>query len=113
MTILGLGPGAQVIVLQALATYAAIGSAFCFARPVLRGQATQAQRDILASTAAAEPDVAALLARATDVLARKAQGEQPRGARDNRIGLALLVLSLALFTAAVAMQVASDPAFAR
>jgi hypothetical protein len=113
MTIFGLGPGAQVIVLQALATYAATASAFVFARPVLRGQATQAQRDILASAAASEPDVAELLARATDVLARKAQAEQPRAARDNRVGLALLLLSLALFTGAVAIQVTSDPAFVR
>jgi len=113
MTIVGLGPGAQVIVLQALATYAAIGSAAFFALPVLRGQATQAQRDILASATASEPDVAELLARATDVLTRKAQAEQPRGARDNRIGASLLAASLALFTAAVALQVTSDPAFVR
>jgi hypothetical protein len=111
MTIPGFGPGAQVIVLQAMATYAAIASAFFLALPVLRGQATLAHRDILASAASSDPDVAELLARAADVLARKAQAEQPRGARDNRVGLALLAVSLALFTAAVALQVTSDPAF--
>ena len=111
MTILGLSVGAQIIVLQALATYAAITSAFFLARPVMRGQTVQAHRDLLANLVPTDSDVNALIAQATDVLTQSIKQDQPRTFRDNRRGVILLFLSFVLFTGAVALQISTDPAF--
>jgi hypothetical protein len=53
----GLDSGAQIIILQALATYTALGSAYFFARPVLRGQTVQAHREILSDLESSDTDV--------------------------------------------------------
>ncbi|WP_424137717.1 hypothetical protein [Roseomonas chloroacetimidivorans] len=113
MEVFGLGPGAQIIILQALATYSALGSAYLLLRPVLRGHLVQSHRDVLASLAAPDADTRELLAKAGDVLAKKAQLDQPKARRENRWGHALLILSVLLFSAALALQISTDAAFRR
>ena len=49
MTIFGLGVGAQVVLLQGVSTYAALASAYFFAKPVLRLQTLEYHRDILSN----------------------------------------------------------------
>ena len=105
MTILGLDPGSQIIILQALATYAGIASSFFFARPVLLGQSLQANRDLLSSVRTQDKDVQDLLASAPDVLNQASQKKQSTAISDNKRGFALLVASLLLFTLAVAIQI--------
>jgi hypothetical protein len=109
--IFGLGPGAQVIILQGLATYAAIASAYFFARPVLRGQYLEAHRAILSEIETADADVTALIEQASGVLAQRAQADRPRAHRDNWRGVSLLLASLLIFSSAVGLQIATDPAF--
>lgn len=109
--ILGLDPGSQVIVLQGLSTYTALASAYFFARPVLRGQTVQSHRDILSSLESKDPDVIKLIKDANSTLTRRAHLDQPLARRNNRWGLGLLVVSLILFTGAVALQISTDPSF--
>jgi type II secretory pathway component PulM len=106
-----LDPGAQVIILQAVATYAALLSAYFFARPVLRGQTLQAHRELLADMKANAPDIAKLIAEASTVLSERNHREKPVARRDNAIGVVLLVGSLLLYTAAIGLQVLTDPQF--
>lgn len=105
MVILGLDPGAQIIILQALATYAGIASSFFFARPVLMGQSLQSHRDLLSSVRSPEKGVQDVFASALDVLNKEARENQPKTQSDNRRGAVLLAVSLLLFTSAVALQV--------
>lgn len=111
MQILGLEPGAQIVILQAVATYAALLSAYFFARPVLRGQAVDASHDILTALKSTDRDVEKLLEHAAGVLIERKQRNLPKSRRDNAAGVLLLVASLLLFTGAVALQVLTDPAF--
>jgi hypothetical protein len=114
MILFGLGPGAQVIVLQALATYTGIGSAIFFARPVLRGQALQSQRELIASLKPKDPKnqgLTDLLQESSDALNDRARQKQPRDQRDNYWGFVLLLVSLVFFTFAVILQVSTDRAF--
>lgn len=111
MRILGLDPGAQVVILQALATYAALASAYFFARPVLRGQTLQAHRELLAEATTNAPDIADLIAQASTALSKRSREEQPVTKKSNRNGILLLILSLLLFTAAIVLQIATDPQF--
>jgi hypothetical protein len=111
MQILGLEPGALIIILQAVATYAALLSAYFFVRPVLRGQTVDASHDILAALKSDDRDVEKLLEQASGVLIERKRRNQPKSRRDNAIGVLLLVVSLLLFTGAVALQVLTDPAF--
>ena len=111
MTIRALGPGAWVIILQAVATYTAIASAACFARPVLRGQTVQSNRDVLSSLESSDPGVDKLIKQAADTLTRVAHLDQPLARRNNLWGVILLVASVLLFTGAVALQVLTDPSF--
>lgn len=111
MRILGLEPGAQVIILQSVATYAALLSAYLLARPVLRGQTLQAHRELLAGMKPAADDVANLFSRAAQILDSRHQIERSLARRDNALGIGLLIFSLLLFTGAVALQVMTDPQF--
>lgn len=111
MQILGLEPGAQIVILQAVATYAALLSAYFFARPVLRGQAVDASHDILTALKSTDRDVEKLLEHAAGVLIERKQRNLPKSRRDNAAGVLLLVASLLLFTGAVALQILTDPAF--
>jgi hypothetical protein len=108
---LGLPPGAWVIILQALATYAGIGSAVFFARPILNTQALMSSRDVVSSMSSDKPDVAAMLNLLKDKLNGLVLRKQPGAKQDNLRGLVLLVVSFLLFTGAVVLQVATDSAF--
>jgi hypothetical protein len=113
MTLLGLGPEAQAVILQALATYAGIISAFFFARPVLRWQPLQSQRDLLAGLKPTDPEIMNLVRDAASALDSRLQKGQPRASRDNYLGVLFLVVSCLLFTSAVVLQVeqaANSPA---
>ncbi|MBW4090033.1 MAG: hypothetical protein HIU82_02830 [Proteobacteria bacterium] len=112
MSWLGLAPAAWTIVLVALATYAALLSAWLMALPTVRGAAMQEALLLLTAAAAAtteadrklhEDALANLRAR----LIRRA----PRDRRAIRTGWWLLVASLAAFSAAVVLQARTDPAF--
>jgi len=105
MEILGLSADAQVVILQALATYTGIASAFLFARPVLGGQNLQAQRELLSSLRPKDDDVADLVSQASNVLNERSQRDLPKVKSDNRWGFVLLIVSFLLFTAAVAVQI--------
>jgi hypothetical protein len=111
MKILGVEPGVQVIILQGLSTYTALLSAYFFARPVLRGQTTQSNREILIDIKSSDPEVSSLIEQASEVLNRRIQNDQPLVRRDNRFGIILLVVSLSLFTGAIALQIITDPLF--
>jgi hypothetical protein len=113
MNVLGLGPGAQVIVLQALSAYTAILSAYFFARPVLRGQAVSFSKEILSSAKSDDPDVTKLLNTTIEILNNRIQVDQPSVRRSNNLGYALLVASLLLLTGAIAWQIETDPSFVR
>ena len=106
----GFEPGALVIILQTAATYAAIGSAYIVLRPILRGQRIQAHRDTLASVNE-QGDAGALVAAASAALATEAQAKAPKAERDNSLGCGLLILSFILLSLALAIQIATDPAF--
>lgn len=107
--ILGLDFAAQSIVLQGLSTYTALASAYFFARPVLRGQAMKADLEVLSSLESKDPDITDLLKISRDFLNRSAQREQLWTQRDNRWGVSLLFVSVLLFTAAVSIQVFTNP----
>jgi hypothetical protein len=111
MTLFGLGPGAQVIILQALSAYSAILSAYSFARPVLRGQALSASKAILSEVTTEDADVKGLLDTARGILDERTKEHQPLDRRANRWGIGLLVASILLLTGAVLLQIATDPLF--
>jgi len=111
MKILGLDSGAQIIILQGLSTYTALASAYLFARPVLRTQPVEAHREILSDIKSNDTEVTDLLSQATGVLNKRIQSEQPSTRRDNRRGVILLIVSVFLLTAAVVLQVFTDPSF--
>jgi hypothetical protein len=113
MNVLGLGPGAQVIILQALSAYAAIASAYCFARPVLRGQAMLLSKTILSGVKSDDDRFKSLLATANATLQERSKADQPLDHRSNKWGVGLLVASVLLLSGAVALQVATDPSFSR
>jgi hypothetical protein len=111
MTVLGLGPGAQVIILQALSAYSAILSAYCFARPVLRGQALSVSKAILSEVKTGDAEVESLLATTREILDERIKVHQPLDRRANEWGIGLLVVSILLLTTAVLLQIATDPLF--
>lgn len=106
-------PAAWVIILQACATYASVYSAWCFALPVLRSQGLQFSRDTLNSIETDKTDIKELIAAAADKLDVQLQQKQPGHIRRNLHGILWLAISLLLFTVAVALQLATDPAFGR
>ncbi len=108
---MNLGAGAWVIIVQAIATYAAAASAYFLARPVLRSQILDFDRETLANLGPSRPAVDALIRQARQYLDRKAITEKKRAPKDNRVGYLLLLASGALFTGAVLLQVLTDPAF--
>jgi hypothetical protein len=110
--ILGLSPAAQVIILQGLATYAAISSAYFFARPILRGEYLEDHRVILSEIKTADRDIAALIDHASGILTQRAQADRPRAHRDNWRGVWLLVASFIIYSGAVGLQIETDSAFA-
>lgn len=112
MTIFGLGPGAQVIILQALSAYSAIFSAYFFARPVLRGQAVAFSKDILSSVKADDGDSKRVLDSMLGILNDRTQREQDWVRQCNVLGFGLLLASVLILTGAVALQVETDPLFA-
>jgi hypothetical protein len=111
MTIFGLGPGAQVIILQALSAYSAILSAYSFARPVLRGQTLSVSKAILSEVTTEDADVQGLLDTARGILDERIKKHQPLDRRANKLGIGLLVVSILLLTGAVLLQIATDPLF--
>jgi hypothetical protein len=111
MTILGLGPGAQVIILQALSAYSAILSAYFFARPVLRGQAVSLSKSILSGVEADDAKIKSLLATAHATLDERSKADQPLNHRANKWGIGLLIASVLLLTGAVTLQITTDPLF--
>jgi len=111
MAIFGLETGAQVVLLQGLSTYSALASAWYFAKPVLRGQTIAASKSVLSGVTSPQDDVAKLLKRANEILDESEVRNHPLAKRDNKIGVALLVLSLLLLTAAIGLQVETDPLF--
>jgi hypothetical protein len=111
MRILGLEPGAQVIILQGLSTYAALASAYFFARPVLRGQAVESHREILSELKPQDADVAALVGEASRILDQRNAQNRTRARGDNKRGVFFLIVSVLLLTGAVLIQVNTDPLF--
>jgi hypothetical protein len=111
MTIFGLEPAAQIVVLQGLSTYTALASAWCFARPVLRGQTVSSSKSILSSISSSQTGVDELVKRATKVLEKRETDNHPLAKRDNNWGRFLLAVSLVLFTAAVILQIKTEPSF--
>jgi hypothetical protein len=111
MTIFGLEPAAQIVILQGLSTYTALASAWCFARPVLRGQTVSSSKSILSSISASQTGVDELVKRATKVLEKRETDNQPLARRDNNWGRFFLGVSLVLFTVAVILQIQTEPSF--
>jgi hypothetical protein len=110
--IIGLSPGAQIIILQAVATYLALLSAYFFARPVLREQTLRSHRELLSELASDDQAIQEIINSASAKLTTSAQTVyQRKGRRDNFRGIALLVLSGLLFTGAVVLQLSTDPSF--
>jgi hypothetical protein len=113
MSIFGLAieTGALIILLQGLSTYAALGSALFFVMPVLRGQGVAASRSILSEVISDGDDHESVFHRADEILRGREIKNHPLGKRDNRIGVVLLIASLAFFTAALVLQLKYDPSF--
>ena len=107
MIILGFSPAAQAIILQGLATYAAILSAYFFARPILRGEYLEDHRVILSEIKTADCDITALIDHASGILTQRAQADRPRAHRDNWCGILLLVASFIIYSGAVGLQIAT------
>ncbi len=98
MQILWFGSGAQVIILQAVATYCALGSAYFFARPVLRDEPIQGAKRILENIEADDEDLTALIEATRNSLDQSSLRDRPLAQRDNRCAVALLVASTLIFT---------------
>lgn len=111
MTIFGLGPGAQVIILQALSAYSAIFSAYFFARPVLRGQTVTFSKEILSGVEANDDKAKHVLQSMRDILDRRSSQDHDWVRRSNRFGYILLAASLLILTGAVVLQAETDPLF--
>ena len=111
MPIFGLEIGGQIIILQGLSTYTGIASAWYFAKPVLRNQAITASKNTLSEVDADQADVRALFNRASKALAAREIKNDPLNRRDNKIAIVFLVVSLALFTAALVLQIVNEPSF--
>lgn len=112
MAIFGLQTGGQIIVLQGLSTYAALASAWFFAKPVLRGQTIAASKTILSAIEPSpDADVNALVKRATEILTKPETEQHALAKRENRWGVVFLIASLAFFTAALGLQIATEPSF--
>ena len=111
MNFWGLAAEAWVIIIQMAATYAAVGSAYLLARPVMRNQLLDAHRDVLGSLSAANTPVDALVTRAKEILAAKARCGRKQTSWDNRWGYILLGISAALYTSAILLQVLATSAF--
>ena len=71
----------------------------------------EAHREILSDIKSNDTEVTDLLSQATGVLNKRIQSEQPSTRRDNRRGVILLIVSVFLLTAAVVLQVFTDPSF--
>ena len=109
----GLGIAAWVILLQALATYLAVFSAFLLARPVVKNQTLDAHREFLRDVENAPSDVAALFREARNHLDHVAGARQRYTFAQNRWGYLLILGSLIAFSIAFGLQIRSDPAFVR
>jgi hypothetical protein len=107
--IFGLDTGAQLIVLQGLSTYTALASAYFLARPVLRGQVLQAHRDVINSVQTADTRASKVIKAANSELEARALKDHPLARWDNGLGIGLLIVSIILFTAAIGLQVFTDP----
>ena len=88
-------------------------SAYFFARPVLRGQTLQTNRDLLSSLESADADVKKLITQASSILTERDHLDQPSTRRQNFLGIIFLVVSFALFTGALYLQIYTDPSFVR
>jgi hypothetical protein len=115
MTIMGLGPGAQVIILQAFSAYSAIVSAYFFARPALRGQAIAISKEILSDVAldGSDEGLKNLRENALGILSTRSSANQSLDRRANSRGIIFLAVSEVMLTGAVALQITTDPSFVR
>jgi hypothetical protein len=107
----GLGPGAWVIILQAMATYTALASAYFFARPILRNQTAQANLTLLENAKSNNDALEDIRRSAVDTLQQRMVKRAPGDRLANRLGLLLLLISAVLFSVAVVVQTKTDEAF--
>lgn len=89
-----------LIALQAIATYAGLGSAACFAVPLFRSAAKTYSRDILQQVRSADPRIEALVQDAIGTLSADLTSRSAANRRYNIGGAFLLGLSLVTYTGA-------------
>lgn len=106
-----LGPGAWIILLQAAATYAAAASSYLLLRPLLRGQELDRLAKTVAGSTSPDPAAEAFAQRVAATLAAMQAEDARRASRENLAGSLLLAVSVALFSGALALQVATDSSF--
>ena len=104
-------PAAWVIVLTALATYCALLSSYLLARPALRGFILQSNVLLLEGEKSSDPRIEEVRKLAIKNFKDRLKRNLPRDHRSNWLGVALLIVSLLLFSGAVALQLRTDPAF--
>jgi hypothetical protein len=102
--------GTAVIVLQAIATYLALGSSYFFARPLLRSQSAQASLQLLESAIAVDAALDGIRQAAVEVFRDRLIRHLPRDRRSNLLGFALIGASFIVFSMAVLLQIWSPPA---
>jgi len=96
--------GVAIIVLQAIATYLALGSSYFFAKPFLRSQAAHASLQLLESATANDAAYDAIRRTAAEVFRDRLLRQLPHDRRANILGIGLLVASFISFSAAVVLQ---------
>jgi hypothetical protein len=106
-----LTPAAWVIVLTALATYSGLWASYLLARPALRGFALQSNVLLLETEKSTDSRIEEFRELAIKSFKDRLKQNIPRDRRSNKWGVALLILSFALFSGAVALQLHTDPAF--
>ncbi|HSU07450.1 MAG TPA: hypothetical protein VLI93_17945 [Acetobacteraceae bacterium] len=109
--LLGLTPAAWVIIMVAVATYCALASSYYLARPGLRTAPLQAALLQLQGATTNDPQIRAMRDRAIVDLEQRLRAGVRQDDRSNWTGRFLLVLSVVIFSAAVVLQLVTDPAF--
>ena len=107
-----------IIILQALATYMGIVSSLLFCRPGLRSKTLEEQQQNLKgmkeeALAAKQDAIGTLFGTAAEKLGNAVKAQKSADVVYNIAGVIALLASLALFTAALCLQLQSDPAFHR
>jgi hypothetical protein len=102
-----MNPSAWATLLDGLSNYAAIGSAYCFARPILQRQNIEATAGLLGEAKAdsvVDRDLAHLTRDLEAATRRRLASTVGPAQRWNRIGFAMLLLSFVLLLAATAVN---------